>query len=278
MHIVNTLLGHLFAAIMWPFRQAPTLGLVLISAVASVGILYIFKWVSNQDRLDDIKRRIHASLFEIRLFNDDLRAILRAQLDILRHNLSYLRLQLVPLLFILPPVIVLLAQLQPYYGYRGLEVGEPVLFQVAMRPHGSSDPGGFELGDKPPIRLDVPAGLTLETPAVWVPSKGELTWRLAADSPGDYTIGVEIGGESFAKSVRVTDETVRRSPRRVSSWSDQFLYPVEDPLTKASPIRAITLAYPEDPELLLMPRWMWIFFVLTMVFAFALRKPLKVTI
>ena len=71
---------------------------------------------------------------------------------------------------------------------------------------------------------------------------------------------------------------MRRSPRRVSSWSDQFLYPVEDALQASAPIRSITLAYPEDPELLLMPRWMWIFFVLTLVFAFALRKPLKVTI
>ena len=114
-------------------------GLILISAVVSVGILLIFKKVSNQDRIDAVKRKIQASLFEIRLFNDDLGAILRSQMDILRHNLSYLRLQLFPLLFILPPVLVIMAQLQPFYGYQGLEVDQPVLFKVEMQKEGDAE-------------------------------------------------------------------------------------------------------------------------------------------
>lgn len=278
MHVINTILGYLFEVVMIPFRQWPITGLVLISIVASVGILLIFKRVSNQDRIDAVKRRIQASLFEIRLFNDDLRAIMRSQVDILRHNFSYLRLQLVPLVFILPPVILLMAQLQPYYGYEGLEIGESVLVKAQMRSPSSANGAGFTLDDKPAVTLDVPTGLKLETPGVWVPSKGELVWRMSADQAGEYELQFEIGGQKYSKSVRVTDRTVRRSPRRVSSLADQFLYPVEDPLPKTAPFRSLSVTYPEDPEVLLMPRWMWIFFVLTIVFAFALRKPMGVTI
>ena len=139
MHTLNTILGYLFGAIMFPFRDWPMVGLILISAVVSVGILLIFKKVSNQDRIDAVKRKIQASLFEIRLFNDDLGAILRSQMDILRHNLSYLRLQLFPLLFILPPVLVIMAHLQPFYGYQGLEVDQPVLFKVEMQKEGDAE-------------------------------------------------------------------------------------------------------------------------------------------
>lgn len=274
MHLFNTLIGYLFAALMLPFRRLPLLGLVLISLLAGVGMLLLFKKVSNQASMEAVKRSIHACLFEIRLFNDDLRAILRAMLEILRRNLSYLRLQIVPLLFILPPVVILLAQLQPYFGYRGLDRGEPVLLKVEMRP--AAD--GFSLDDRPALELQVPEGLRLETPAVWIPAKGEMTWRLSAVNPGDYELTVKSGGEVLAKSVRVSDGVVRRSPRRVSSLVDQFLYPVEAPIAGTSAVRSIAIGYPEDPYWLFMPRWMWIFFLLTVVFAFAFRKPLKVTI
>ena len=261
---------------MFPFRDWPMVGLILISAVVSVGILLIFKKVSNQDRIDAVKRKIQASLFEIRLFNDDLGAILRAQVDILRHNASYLRLQLFPLLFILPPVLVIMAQLQPFYGYTGLNVGESILLKVEMQQQDGD--AEFLLGDKPSIEMKLPNGLELRTPAVWIPSRGQMVWKFAAEEPGDYILDVQLDGQSFPKTVRVTDRTVRRSPLRPTSVGDQFLYPVEKPFSKDGPIRSISVAYPEDPELLLMPRWMWIFFVLTIVFAFALRKPMGVTI
>src|SRR5210317_1811110 len=122
MTLLNSILQTLVNGFLYPFRQVPTAALVLISIVTAVGMLLVFKKTSNQTALEAVKRRIHASLFEIRLFNDDLGAIFRAQFEILRTNLSYLRLQLVPLIFILPPMILLLTQLQPHYGYRGLHI------------------------------------------------------------------------------------------------------------------------------------------------------------
>ena len=55
-----------------------------------------------------MKRQIHACLFEIRLFNDDLPAILRSQMEILRHNLNYLRLSAVPMLWMIVPLVIVL--------------------------------------------------------------------------------------------------------------------------------------------------------------------------
>ena len=246
MHTLNTILGYFFGALMFPFRDWPMVGLVLISAVVSVGILLIFKKVSNQTRIDAVKRRIQAALFEIRLFNDDLGAILRSQLDILRHNVSYLRLQLFPLLFILPPVLIIMAQLQPFYGYSGLEVDEPILLKVEMQQPGEDTE--WLLSDKPAIELEVPAGLELRTPAVWVPTKGQMIWKIAATEPGEFELGVGLAGETYPKTVRVSDRTVRRSPMRVTALGDQFLYPVEPPLAKAGPIQSISVAYPKIPR------------------------------
>ena len=162
MHTLNTILGYLFGAIMFPFRDWPLVGLVLISVVVSVGILLIFKKVSNQDRIDAVKRQIQAALFEIRLFNDDLGAIFRAQGSILRNNLTYLGLSLVPLAWMIIPFILLTAQLQFHYGYRGLRPGEGALVKVQLAEDWrDAVPAGVEASERPPMSLEIPAGIEL---------------------------------------------------------------------------------------------------------------------
>ena len=61
---------------------------------------------------------------------------------------------------------------------------------------------------------------------------------------------------------------------------DQLLYPAVPPLPGDSAIRSISLSYPERDVDALGWRlnWMIVFFALTLIFAFALRGPLGVTI
>ena len=53
--------------------------LSIVSLVTAVGVLLVVRAASDQRALSAIKRQIHGDLFEIRLFNDDIRAMLRAQ-------------------------------------------------------------------------------------------------------------------------------------------------------------------------------------------------------
>ena len=99
MWIINSIAGAVINGALLPFRGvSPMVGLTVFSLVSDVAMLYVFKWTSDQEGLDLVKRKIYAGIFEIRLFNDDMRAILAAQRDILRYNLSYLRLSLRPLM------------------------------------------------------------------------------------------------------------------------------------------------------------------------------------
>ena len=97
MSLINGILGPVFDLLLYPFRgMHPLVGLTVVSAIAAVGMLLGYKATSNQPAIERVKRKIAAGLFEIRLFNDDLYAILRAQGSILRNNLEYMRLNLVP--------------------------------------------------------------------------------------------------------------------------------------------------------------------------------------
>ena len=121
---LNRVLGGIFDVLLYPFRALPPIvGLAAVSLVVSIALLLGFRATSNQQALAAVKRRIHAGIFEIRLFKDDLRSILRAQLDILRHTLTYFRLSIIPMAWMLLPLLVILIQLQFHYGYAGLEPG-----------------------------------------------------------------------------------------------------------------------------------------------------------
>ena len=255
----------------WP----PILPISVISLLVGVGMLMVFKRTSDQVRLAHVKRLITAGIFEIRLFNDDLVNILRAQADILRHNLTYLRLTIRPTLFVLPPLVLVMAQLQFHFGYEGLRPGQKTLLRVDLAP------GTVPAGQRPAVRLDVPAGLRADTDAVWLPAASQVAWRLVAEQEGDYELGIALdGAPSVEKSVRVTSRAVRLAPERVDTgFLSQLLYPAEPPLPENSPIRSIRLSYP-DREVSVLGfgmHWMIPFFVLSLIFAFSLKGLFKVT-
>ena len=278
MSLVNTPLRLVFDALLYPFRELPPLvGLGVVSALTGIAMLWVFKLTSDQTALAAVKRQIHAGLFEIRLYNDDLRAIFRAQRHILRHNLSYLRLSLAPMIWMLAPLLLVVAQLQFHYGYAGLEPGARVVLKAELRTAPGAQDG---TPVRPAVSLEAPEGLRVETPAVWIPGLRELAWRIAADRPGDYELRLRVGDAVATKTVRVTGAVVRRSPVRVSGLLDQILYPAESPLPGSSPFRSISVGYPErEIDVFGMGlHWMIVFFVLSIAVAFALRNRLGVTI
>jgi hypothetical protein len=306
MDIINAIAGALIQAALYPFRGLPPMvGLTVFSLVSGVGMLYVFKWTSDQARLAEVKRKIHAGIFEIRLFNDDMRAILAAQRDILRYNLTYLRLSLRPLLWMIVPFVLIVAQLQLHYGYEGPEVGEPFIVKVrlvagepagdgagptagaAPRAAGSGAPaatasgqaGGEAPRSAPDIAIQAPEGLRVETPRLWIPTLDEADWRLVATAPGNYEVIVEIGGNDYRKTVTVGDAILARSPIRTSRLLDRILYPGEPGFPSGAAVASIEVLYPEREVSLFgwQTHWLVAFIIITIVLAFALRRPLGVT-
>ena len=276
MSFINSALRPLFDGILFPVRDwSPLLSLAILSLVIGIAMLFVFKHTSNQKGLADIKRRIHAGLFEIRLFNDDPRAIFRAQGEILRHNLSYLRLSLVPMLWMIVPLFLVIAQLQFHYGYDGLVPGQSTLVKVKLAE--SAVPGDT---GRPDVSLEAPPGLRVETPGVWVAELNEISWRIAAQDRGSYEMKVRVAGEDYTKSVQVADGIVLRSPERFApSWWKEALFPAEAPLPRGGAVESIAIAYPEREIISAFGygHWIIVFFVLSMAFAFALRSRVGVT-
>jgi hypothetical protein len=274
MRWLNAALGGLVSAVLYPFRGLPPIvGLTLVALLTSVAILLVFRATSDQKALRRVKNRITAGILEIRLFRDDLRTIFRAQWDILRHSLTYMRLSLVPMLWVIVPIILLMIQLQFHYGYRPLEPGESAIVKVSLADDGRA--GDVEL------MLSTVGPVEVETPLLLLPGEGEADWRIGARGKGAHELRLAAPDVELVKSVAVGAMRGAISPRRPSSGLlDQLLYPVEAPVPGDGPVDSIEVAYEAATVSLLgwETHWMIVFFILTIVFAFALQKPLRVTI
>jgi hypothetical protein len=272
---VNVLMGGLFDALLFPFRRLPPMvGLCVVSLVTAAGIMLVFRAASDQRRLAEVKRRMAATLFEIRLFNDDLPAVFRAQGELLRHNLTYLRLSLAPMLWMIVPIALVVAQLDTRFGYAGVRPGETVLVKVALREGAPAPPSEA-------MRLDAPSQVRVLTAPVFFPASNEIVWRVRPDAAGEYELTARVGGESVTKTFDATDAVVRRSPARVApGLVRQLMNPAERPIPESAGVTAITVPYARrairvfgwDLD------WLVVFFVVSTVFALLLKRPLRVTI
>lgn len=267
---VNRVLGAIVDAALSPFQAfSPLVGLSVVSLVVAIGLLLVTRATSNQGAIKDVKRRIQAGIFEVRLFNDDVRA-LESALDILRHNLTYLRLSLAPLPWLMVPLALLTVQLQFYYGYDGFAPGQSAILKVHVKE--AARPSN---GTAPAIAVEAPAGLSVQTPLVWMSAQREAAWRIGFDRQGDYELVVTVQGKSVSKRVRVANIVGWRTPGKFAAgFLNEVIYPLEPPISADTFIESIVVNYPEREFNLLgySVHWMTAFFGMSLLFAWALRS------
>lgn len=283
MTILNAFLASAFDLLLFPFRQLPPIvGLSVVSLLTAAGMLLVFRATSDQHRIEHVKRAMMAALFEIRLFNDDLPALFRAQGEMLKQNAAYLRLSVVPMLWMIVPIGLVVAQLEFRYGYAGLAPGEPALVKVHLRQATApqTEPEAASGALSPSASLEVPKGIHVLTSGAWFPATQEVIWRVMPDVPGEYVLNARVDGGAFSKTIDATDRVVRRSPVRVAAgFLNQLVYPAEPPLPGGGVVTSISVGYPSRAIRLLrweLP-WAIVYLVLSMTFAIALRKPFGVT-
>ena len=95
MNLINSgidgLLKLFFAAFSW---APPLAGLAVLSALVGVAMLWVFRKTSNQARMKQVKRKVYASLLELRVFADEPAVTWRAQKSLFAANFRYMGLAL----------------------------------------------------------------------------------------------------------------------------------------------------------------------------------------
>lgn len=271
--MISRTITSVFSFLLLPFSTlAPIWGLIWLSLLTGVGMLMIYRHISNQEKIKATKNKIKAHFLEIRLFKDDMGLTLVAQKNILINNFKYMLLAMKPMVVMLVPIILVLVQLEARYDKRPLMPGEKTLVSIGL----DIDPTEGEV-----VTLEVPEGLVLETPPVRIREKKQVDWRLRAEKAGTYQLQFTVGDNSFSKTLVVTDKTkpINEQVAR-SSFAETIFQPVERPISRASAVKSIKVSYPPAGMTLagFPVNWLVGFFIFSIVFGFALKGVFKVEI
>lgn len=251
--------------------QAPLLLLTAVSLAAGVLMLLVFRYTSDQKKIRRAKDQVQAQLLAVRLFQDQLPAVLRAYGRLLRGTVRYVGLMLKPtavLVLVFAPLIVLL---DPYFGWEPLRPKRDFLLKVRVADTSMIDS----------VTLRLPPGIRNSAPPVHIASDRQVVWRLVADSDGVHTVTVIANGMTLSKPVIVSAGLphISATSMRGQFWQ-RWLEPGATALPDDSPVRSIAVGYaPREMNVwLFQANWIIVFFIISIVAALLFKKALHVEI
>jgi hypothetical protein len=257
------------STILAPFGgHDPLISLAPLSLLAGIGMLLVIRRTSNPAAIGKVKNRLMAHLYEMRLFADEPVLVWKAQWGLLKGNVRYLGMMLLPVVVLTIPMILLLAQLDCFYGYLPLQPGQEAIVTVELK----DAPGG------PSPVLRAPEGIAVETDGVRLEDGRQISWRIRATSSLAGKLQIVFPDETLEKSVDAGSGPRYVSDRRVSSIFDAVWHPAEG-LLPPGPVEWIELRYPKATVrvLGLDLHWLVWFVVFSMIAALALKRRFRVT-
>lgn len=275
MWIFNSLFGKIFDVLFFPFRSmSPWIGMIVISFLTGLLMLFVFKWTSNQRGIKEVKNKIKAHLLELRLYKDSLALSLQAQGNILRCNLRYIGYSAKPMMVMILPLILILIQLNFWFGYQSLTPNQSTLLKVKLKEN--QNPVQISLEIEPSPELNI------ETLPLRIEEFQEINWRFSAREQGIHQLTLTIDGETVNKRVSVAQKALSKiSPMKTGkNFIQQVLYPAESPIKGDSMVRSIEIQYPTKNMNLFgwHIHWLIVYFVLSIIFGFALKGVFKIEI
>lgn len=275
MWIINTIVGKTFEILFLPFRNmSPWIGMIFISLLTGLLMLFIYKYTSNQEGLRKVKNKIKAHLLELRLFKDSLSISFKAQGSILRANLKYIGYSSKPLLVMIIPIVLILVQLDTRFAYNSFDPSQKTILRIQLGE-------GVPLMDTV-IDIKTDSDIVLETPPLRDVENNEINWRIRAEKEGVHEIKIVVNDQEYTKRISVGQKTLSRiSPLRTrKNFFRELLNPIESPLPKSSPIEYIEIAYPLRKMNLfgLRIHWLIAYFALSIFIGFSLKGIFKVEI
>lgn len=253
-------------------RVHPLLGVVVAALLTAVLVLLIYRAVSNERALRATRARIQAELLSIAMYRDSLRILFGSAGRALLWNLRYLQLNLVPLAVVALPVVLLMANLEVWFGHRPFLPGESALVTVTLAPGQDVLADGLELRGT--------EGVVVGAQPVRVPGLRQATWRVRATQAGEHLLRLRVAGMTVTKTFAAGERPRPLSLRRHQGVGlETLLEPGEAPLADASGVQEIGIDYPARRLHVFGWRlhWLVVYLVLTLIVVLALRRPFHVS-
>jgi hypothetical protein len=257
----------LFNLLLGPFENGHAYaGLILVSVITGGVMLFLFKLTSNQIAMKEVKAKISAYFLEMRLYKEDVSVVMASQRRILRANLDYMKLALIPALVMFIPVVLIMVQLSLRYAQTGFRPGDSAVLKVTM------EKGVDVVGSN--VRLTTNGGLEKASPAVRIPSLGETDWKIKLTDSGVHDLTLETATGKISLPIYATDRLVPiYGTFKKASFSETILNPWAPRIPANVLIKSVEVTYPKlsfDWGFIKLS-WFWSFLIISMAFGVVLK-------
>lgn len=261
-----------FTLLLKPFENDNAYGgLIFISILTGVVMLFLYKATSNQTQLKVVKNRISAYFLEMRLYKDDFATVQSSLKNVFATNLQYMRLALLPAVVMIVPVLLIMIQLNLRYAHNGLGQGSSTIVKVKFENHVDVL--------RRNIAISVGEGLSKETSPLRIPSLNEIDWRIGVVKDGVHELKLTVEGKEIEIPIVATRKVVPCYTRFGGHgiWA-AILNPGAPRIPAETGIVSIEIKYPKRSFNwgLFKLSWLWSFLIISMASGLVLKSALKV--
>lgn len=272
--ILNTIINALFNAMLWPVRELnPWAGMAVVSLFTALALVFIFKLVSNQQKLAAAKKRLISRLLEFAVYKEDIRTSLGAFARALMANALYLRYIMLPLAVCIVPMFFILVQVETRFASRPLRKGETAVIEAQL-PEESDAGCSLE-------KILTSESLEVSAPVV-IPALNQTAWRLTVISENPAYIRLAGSCKTFRKDIATgtgLQPIPDFSPSTGQYWQ-RLLNPASSSIPEQYGIESVHIIYPRRNLSigLLNINWLIAYIALTLAFGYSFQKLFRITI
>ncbi|MGI6680906.1 MAG: hypothetical protein ACOX3T_05430 [Bdellovibrionota bacterium] len=272
---LNSILVAIFDIFLYPVRNfSDEIKILYISILSGIIFLLVYGKVSNQKGLKKTKRKVAARILEVALYRHSVKVCLNAQLELLKQGVRYLTYALVPLLILMIPALLIMAQMNFNFQNRGLKLNEDAIIEISFDK--ASDLFDYSLSsDKGTV-----------SPSLRIEDESKVFWKFKVDNihtkeNKNITLNLVQDGGSLSIPVKLSDNGRPEFSTCSKSFFEAILFPSKYSISKDfKEIESISIRYPkaEQSYFGIKLNWIYVFLIVSILSGLVASKIFKVEI
>ncbi|MFH1591532.1 MAG: EMC3/TMCO1 family protein [archaeon] len=246
-------------------------GLIIITFVISLSIVFIYRMVTDQDRMRHLREEMKKFQDRMKTLKDEPQKMMKEQQKMMATNMELMKHSMKPTLYTFIPIIIIFGWLASHFAFIPIVPGEA--FNISIQ---------FHKGAAGDVGILVPDGMTLLTAPNALITDNRATWTLSGPE-GEYTVYFDYNNEKLQKRVLISEElgSYARADKNTRTFFDFIYSSREDSLSKESSAQRIHVDYkPVKPLPFSLfgwrPGWLGTYILFSLLFSIGIRKLLKV--
>ncbi|PIN76277.1 hypothetical protein COV17_02985 [Candidatus Woesearchaeota archaeon CG10_big_fil_rev_8_21_14_0_10_36_11] len=238
-------------------NASPFIAILVLALVLSVIITFVYKWVTNQELMKELKTKQKDYQKEMKELRSKPEEMMKVQKEAMKLNMQYMKQSFKPTIITMIPILIIFGWMAGHLTYEPIYPGETYSI-TALFAEGVTGNAELSVSDGTEIISSSSQELTGD-------GSGGATWNLKS-TEGEHLITVKVGATEQSKKVLITTEVKYAEPLTAFDHSD--IEKIQINQNKLKPLGTLSIFGWQ-------PGWLALYIIFSIVFSMGLRKLLK---